>query len=448
MKSKKELRKIFTAQYGEFSCGLACLATIVKYYGGNTRQEDIRAISGTSLQGTTLLGLYQAAEKLNFTADGYEADLENLKKQKTPVILHIIKDKTLQHYIVCFGFENGKFLVADPAETAVKYLTESELLEVWQSKALLVLTPNENFVKQTAEKREKFRWLLNVVHDDFPLLTVAFVLGTILAALGLASAIFSQRLIDNLLPSRDFTKIVTGILLYLFILLASGGLSYVRGVFTLRQTRNMNNRLIDRFFSKIFFLPKTFFDATKTGEIISRMNDSRRIQQTLSYIVGDVLIQIIIFLLSTIYLWVYSWKMALIASASIPLYAILVALFNRKFIENQRNVMVAYAATESRLIDTMKGVDEIKNTNKQNVFKQIIQVMYGIFQDCGYKLGMIGNKFGLIAQIISVLISTSLIIVGVWFVLQDKLTLGELMAVMTIGGMIISSTARDRKSVV
>ena len=95
--------------------------------------------------------------------------------------------------------------------------------------------------------------------------------------------------------------------------------------------------------------------------------------------------------------------MALIASLSIPLYAVLVALFNRKFIENQHNVMVAYAATESRLIDTMKGVDEIKNTNKQNVFKQIIQVMYGIFQDCGYKLGMIGNKFGLIAQIISVL---------------------------------------------
>ncbi|MCL1822069.1 MAG: ABC transporter transmembrane domain-containing protein, partial [Prolixibacteraceae bacterium] len=329
----------------------------------------------------------------------------------------------------------------DPADTGIKYLTENELIEIWQSKALLMLTPNENFVKQTAEKREKFRWLLNTVREDFPLLAVAFILGTITATLGLASAIFSQRLIDNLLPSRNFEKIILGIMLYLFILLAGGGLSYIRSVFVLRQTRNMNNRLIDRFFSKIFFLPKTFFDATKTGEIISRMNDSRRIQQTLSYIVGDVLIQIIILLCSIIYLWFYSWKMALIASASLPFYAVLVALFNRRFVENQRNVMVSYAATESRLIDTMKGVDEIKNSNRQNIFKQIIQVMYGIFQDCGYKLGMIGNKFGFIAQVINILISVGLIISGVWFVLHDKLTLGELMAVMTIGGMIIGSTA-------
>ncbi|MCL2413336.1 MAG: peptidase domain-containing ABC transporter [Bacteroidales bacterium] len=441
MKSNKNLQKIFTAQHGEFSCGLACLAMIVKYHGGFARQEDLRAISGTNLQGTTLLGLYQAAEKLNFKAEGCEAETADLKKLKTPVILHVIKQKRIEHYIVCFGFENGKFTVADPAETRITQLTESELLEIWQSKTLLLLNPNENFVKQTAEKREKFRWFRDVVRDDYPLLTVAFILGTITAALGLASAIFSQRLIDNLLPSRDFEKIITGIFLYLFILLAAGGLNYIRSIFMLRQTRNINNRLIDRFFSKIFFLPKTFFDATKTGEIIARMNDSRRIQQTLSYIVGDVLIQVIILLLSIVYLWIYSWEMALIASLSLPLYAVLVALFNRKFVESQRNVMVSYAATESRLIDTLKGADEIKNLNKQTTFKQVIQLMYGIFQDCSYKLGLIANRFGLIAQIINVFISVGLIIVGVWFVLNDSLTLGQLMAVVTIGGMIINSTS-------
>lgn len=297
--------KIFTPQHGEFSCGLACLAMIVKYYGGFARQEDLRAISGTNLQGTTLLGLYQAAEKLNFKAEGCEAATEDLKTIESPVILHVIKENRIAHYIVCFGFENGKFTVADPAETRITQLTEDELSEIWQSKTLLLLNPTENFVKQTAEKREKFRWLLDVVRDDYPLLTVAFALGTITAALGLASAIFSQRLIDNLLPSRDFEKIITGIFLYLFILLAGSGLSYIRSIFMLRQTRNINNRLIDKFFRKIFFLPKTFFDATKTGEIIARMNDSRRIQQTLSYIVGDVLIQVIILLFSIIFLWIF-----------------------------------------------------------------------------------------------------------------------------------------------
>jgi ATP-binding cassette subfamily B protein len=88
MKSKKKLRKIFVRQHSYFSCGLACLSMIVKYHGGNARQEDLRNISGTTLQGTTLLGLYQAAEKLNFNSNAYEADIDSLKSIIIPAILH------------------------------------------------------------------------------------------------------------------------------------------------------------------------------------------------------------------------------------------------------------------------------------------------------------------------------------------------------------------------
>jgi ATP-binding cassette subfamily B protein len=203
----------------------------------------------------------------------------------------------------------------------------------------------------------------------------------------------------------------------------------------------MNNRLIDSFFSKILYLPKSFFDSTKTGEIITRMNDSRRIQQTLLYIVGSVLIDMLTLLFAIAYLLFYSWKMALIALACMPFFTLLVVLYNKKIIEGQRNVMVSNAATEGLLIDFIQGVNDIKMANKQNGFKQSIQVMYGIFQQFGYKLGVLGAQYGLIAQIISTVTSVSLIIFGVSRVLNGQLTLGELMAVMTIGGIIISSTA-------
>ena len=211
---KTNYNRIFVRQHGEYSCGLACLAMVVKYHGGSARQEDLRAMSGTNLQGTTLLGLYQASQKLHFKPKAFEADFENLAKIKTPVILHIIKENRMEHYVVCWGYEEGKFLISDPAESGVKSLSESELSELWKSRALLMLTPNEDFVKQTDEKREKFQWLKNVVKEDFPLLSTAFVLGVVIAFLGLATAIFSQRLIDELLPGRNFEKIILGIVLF------------------------------------------------------------------------------------------------------------------------------------------------------------------------------------------------------------------------------------------
>ena len=209
----------------------------------------------------------------------------------------------------------------------------------------------------------------------------------------------------------------------------------------IRQMRNMNNRLVDSFFSKILYLPKSFFDSVKTGEIIARMGDSRRIQQTVSYIVGGVLIEILVLFFSIGYLFFYSWQMALIASVCIPFFIVLVLLYNKRIVDGQRNVMVSYAATEGQLIDFIQGVNDIKISNKQSVFKQSIQFLYGVFQEFGYKLGMLGLQYGFIAQMISTITSVSLIILGVSWILSGDLKLGELMAIITIGNMIISSSA-------
>src|SRR5680860_1630105 len=93
-KSLDLIKKTFTKQHSQFYCGLACLASLVKYYGGETTQEKLRETSGTTLNGTSLLGLYQAAQKLGFDVGGYEADIKILKELDVPVILHTIKQES------------------------------------------------------------------------------------------------------------------------------------------------------------------------------------------------------------------------------------------------------------------------------------------------------------------------------------------------------------------
>jgi hypothetical protein len=43
-------------------------------------------------------------------------------------------------------------------------------------------------------------------------------------------------------------------------------------------------------------------------------------------------------------------------------------------------MMQAYALTESTFIDTIQGVDEIKKANKQSMFHNMINTIYGFFQ--------------------------------------------------------------------
>jgi ABC-type bacteriocin/lantibiotic exporter with double-glycine peptidase domain len=61
--NKTEISKQFVKQHGEYSCGLACLASITNYYGGSITQQELMRSSGTTLNGTSMLGLVPGSHK-------------------------------------------------------------------------------------------------------------------------------------------------------------------------------------------------------------------------------------------------------------------------------------------------------------------------------------------------------------------------------------------------
>jgi ABC-type bacteriocin/lantibiotic exporter with double-glycine peptidase domain len=93
----------FVHQQDQSDCGVACLLSVIQYYGGYNSLENLRKLSGTTVTGTTLLGLYQAANAVGFHAEGCEADMAALIQHTEPCILHVVIDKQLQHYVVYFG---------------------------------------------------------------------------------------------------------------------------------------------------------------------------------------------------------------------------------------------------------------------------------------------------------------------------------------------------------
>ena len=87
----KAVAKTFTLQQDQSDCGVACLASIIKFHQGESSLENLRKLSGTSKQGTTLLGLMQAAQQVGFEAEGLEAEgVHNLSELSEPAILHVV----------------------------------------------------------------------------------------------------------------------------------------------------------------------------------------------------------------------------------------------------------------------------------------------------------------------------------------------------------------------
>ncbi len=438
----KELSKNFARQHDQSDCGVACLLSIINFYQGFSSLEKLRELSGTTKQGTTLLGLLQAAQQIGFEADGMEAEsVDNLNELTNPAILHVVIDSRLQHYIVFYRFENNQAIIGDPAK-GILSLTKQELESIWQSRTLLVLTPTERFEKKSKIKNQKKQWIIDIIRDDLPLLGVSLFLGIIISILNLSTAIFSQKLIDNILPSGNIQKLTLSLSLVALLLLARIALTYLRGFFLIRQAKDFNNRIIASFYGSLLRLPKLFFDTRKTGDLIARMNDTRRIQTVISALGGNIIIDILAIVVSIAFLFAYSWLIATIMIVSIPVLTLLAWRFNDVIVKGQQNVMAGYALSESNYVDTIQGIGAIKARNNEIFFEKLNKHIYGLFQEKVFALGINGLRFGWGIEVIGVVFLLAVFSTGSFMMLDQQLRTGELVAILAMAGGIIPSLTR------
>lgn len=78
----------FYKQPDSKDCGPTCLRIISKFYGKNLSLQDIRDLSETTREGSSLMGLSEAAEKIGFRTVGAQVDYLTLEQLPLPCIAY------------------------------------------------------------------------------------------------------------------------------------------------------------------------------------------------------------------------------------------------------------------------------------------------------------------------------------------------------------------------
>lgn len=441
IKENKHIKKTFSLQKDLTDCGVGCLKSLVHYYGGDISLETLREKSGTNKTGTTLLGLHQCANSIGFDAEGCEADLNALINHGKPVILHIIIDQKFEHYVICYSYnddENHQFFIGDPA-IGLEYWTKDHLEKVWQSKTCLTLQPNNQFQKKEQTNREKKKWLKNLIKEDQEVIYTIIFLGFIFTLLGMSMSIFSQKLIDDILPKKKISILLLSISFLGFLLFGKVVIHALREIYIIKQSKSFNQRINKKFYSSLLYLPKLFFDTRKIGDFIARLNDTQRIQTVLKQLITHTAIDILGILISLAFLFFYSWKLAVVCIVVSPLIFYLIFRFNKKIIEAQRNVMQSYSSNEANYIDSIRGIEAIKAFSKQDVFIKRNETIFGFFQTKIFELGKLNLAISLYSGLALVIFLLLILTFSSYQVLNNTIKIGELIAILGISSSLLSS---------
>jgi len=427
-------------QYDQADCGPAVLLSVLKYYGGNDNLVHVRELCQTTSEGSSMLNLIFAAEKLGFEAKGGRGNYEALINEKLPCIAHVTVDNRRTHYLIIYKITETYLLLADPGKGIYKSNRE-DFERIWNSNAVILLNPRK--ILYNKEQIHWSMWLFSYFKQERLWINQSVFLGIIYTVLGLITALLIQKLIDEFIPSKDIIQIgyFGGLLCLLLLIKSSAG--YLRERFLVILNKRLSKSINGEFLQHIFKLPKQFFDSRKKGDITARIHDIIRIQQAVLKISGSLIIDILIVFGALLMLFSFSPMIGWIMVIFIPLYIAVLLFHSRSFKTLQSDVMKEFARVESVYIDSLDGMDDILNFNVSDSFSNTNRLIYGMFQDKIETLGFTRNRLAFLVETSGALITTAVLIFGAMAISKDQMKLGEMIASYSLLSYIIPAVNRS-----
>lgn len=428
-------------------CGPTCLRIVSKYYGKSISLQQIRNLSETTREGSSLLGLSDAAENLGFRSMGVQIDFNTLKEEVSfPCVAHWNKN----HFVVVYKIDkNNKVYISDPSYGLITY-TREEFIKSWigenanentEEGIVLILETTPAFFQtefDAEESKASFTFLSKYLLK-YKTLVIQLAIGLLGGSLlSLIFPFLTQSIVDVGIQNQDINFIYVVLLAQIMLFLGRMGIETIRSWILLHLSARINISIISDFFIKLMKLPISFFDTRMTGDIMQRINDHHRIEQLLTSSSLNTLFSLVNLIIFSIVLLFYDYRLFIVYLVGAVLYIGWISFFLKKRKELDYKRFSQVSQEQSKVIELINGMQEIKmhNAEKQKRWDwEFLQVKLFKIRIKSLSLEQwqsVGGNF--INQMKDILVS----FLSAKLVLSGNLTLGMMLSVQYIIGQLNS----------
>lgn len=419
--------KSYTSQVDENDCGVAALASIAKYYGSHYSISYFRQLANTTREGTTALGIINAANALGFKTKAIKADISlfDIKNLDFPLIVHVIKNNELAHYYIVYKSYRNHLLIGDP-DPSVKIvkMAKDKFAEEWTGVALL-FKPSRNYSPTNQNFFSPVSYT-KVISKRLTLIFLITIISLIITLISILSSYYLQATIDFYIPNKMFSalEIITFGLISTFILQEI--LTYFRDYLLILLNQKLSIDIILAYIQHLFKLPLSFFSTRRTGEITSRFNDANSIIDAIASTILTIFLDFLMTICVGMTLFFQNKILFTITLVGIPIYTILILSFYKSFKKMNQELMQANALVSSTIIEDLNGIETIKALScEEKSFKRINDEFREVLQK-SFRLQKLTVLQSALKKGTQQILNVIILWVGAKLVISGKISIGQL----------------------
>lgn len=209
-------------------------------------------------------------------------------------------------------------------------------------------------------KKNTFSKLIKILKPYKSKLILTLISALAISLVSLLDSFLLSYAIDNVLVSNATLTLITISIIMLLVVLLNISVIGIKGLLIQKISYSMDIDLMQKFYAKVFQLPFSVLENHKSGELASRLNDTRKVRNAISYGLISILTNLITFFIVGFALLKLNKAMLLISCIFIIILGIVAAVFGKFYKKQYPLDMETYSDLQAFTTESFTGIETIK----------------------------------------------------------------------------------------
>jgi subfamily B ATP-binding cassette protein HlyB/CyaB len=400
---------------------LAAFVLLLSFLDRPADPQQLRHALGKGSAPLDADDLLRLAKQLDVQARKVTAAPQRLERMPLPAIAVVEGGE----YVALLQVSAAKVLIFRTGEERPQTLDRAQFDAIFTG-TLVLLTTRERVAG--GKRAFDVSWFIPALVRYRHILRDVLLASFFLQVLALLSPLFFQIVIDKVLVHKGLTTLeilALGLFVVFVFDVAIGGL---RTYLFAHTTSRVDAELGAKLFSHLTHLPLAYFQARRVGDSVARVRELETIREFLTSSALTVVIDLVFAIVFLAVMYVYSPKLLLVVLITLPLYATIVLvvapLLRRKLDEK----FARGAENQSFLVESVTGVETLKAMAVEPQMQARWERQLAGYVKTGFEAAMLANWGRQSIELVQKLSTVALLFFGAKLVIDNSLTVGELVA--------------------
>ncbi|MBY0404572.1 MAG: ATP-binding cassette domain-containing protein, partial [Cyanobacteria bacterium] len=287
-----------------------------------------------------------------------------------------------------------------------------------------------------------FQWFLAEILKYRQVIAEVLIGSFMIQLFALVTPLFTQVILDKVIVHNSVSTlnilVVGFVVISVFELLIQMTRNYIFG----HTAGKIDAKLGAKLFRKLFSLPFVYFETRKVGDIISRVRELETVREFICNRAVSVVIDLFFSLVFVAMMLFYSVPLTLVVLAFVLVVGILYIASTPGFRDQLDEKFQMYAQSNSYLVESVTGVQTVKSLAIEGTLQRKWEDYLAKYLFSNFKLTHLSNVLGAVSQFLQKIMTIAMLYVGVTLVIQNQLTIGQLIAFQMFAGQFTTPVLR------